>query len=99
MMQTPEAMQAADTYIAEREAKRNNNFDISKHGRYTGEISGTQYGGIRRVNNQALLLLKTKEGVQVLPVDEKTAVRLSRLKIGDAIKVTEAGITREGRGR
>jgi Fe-S cluster biosynthesis and repair protein YggX len=99
VMQTPEAMQSADTYIAEREAKRNNNFDISKYGRYTGEISGTQYGGIRRVNNQALLLLKTKEGVQVLPVDEKTAIRLSRLKIGDAIKVTEAGITREGRGR
>lgn len=99
VMQTPEAIGAADAYIAEREAKRNNNFDISKHGRYTGEISDTQYGGIRRVNNHALLLLKTKEGVQVLPVDEKTAVRLSKLKIGDAIKVTEAGIKREGRGR
>ena len=100
-MQTPEALKAADSYIAEREAKRAKNYDISKHQQYTVADRGVQtsYGGIRRINGQALLLVVSKGLVQVLPVDEKTAVRLSRLKVGDGLVVNESGIKREGRGR
>lgn len=89
---TNAALSAADKYIAEREAKRAQGFDISKHIPYNHSPSELAFAGVRSVEGHTLVLLKrTDESLMVAPVDAATVRRLSRLKIGDPVAVTERG--------
>ena len=83
--------QAADKYIAERNSKRANGIDIAEHIRYTNKAGAVTYGGARTVEGQALALLKHAHEVLVLPVDQATARRMKRLRIGEAVTVTPRG--------
>jgi hypothetical protein len=89
---TNAALAAADKYIAEREVKRAQGFDISKHIPYNHGSGELAFAGVRSVEGYTLVLLKhMDESLMVAPVDAATARRLSRLKIGDPIAVTERG--------
>ncbi|WP_426107450.1 TraI/MobA(P) family conjugative relaxase [Massilia sp. TSP1-1-2] len=92
---------AADKYVAEREQKRIILFDIPKHIRYnfTNDVT-VLFGGLRRIDGQALALLKQGEEVIVLPIDDATARRLKRVTVGEQIGVTAKGaIKTKGRSR
>lgn len=88
-----------DKYIAEREAKRLKGFDIPKHSRYTDGIGALTFEGVRNVEGRALALLKRDESVMVLPIDQATARRLSRIAIGDSVSVTPRGSIKTSKGR
>ena len=98
---TPTASQIADQYVAEREEKRVKVTDIKRHVRFAGQPSGpTAYGGIRRLQGQSLALLNHDDQVLVMPVDEATARRLSRVSLGEQVTVTSSGtIKAKGRSR
>jgi len=87
------AQAAADQYIAEREQKRASGIDVHKHVRFSfASDEVAEYSGIRRINAQALALLKREDKIAVLPVDEATAQRLARLLVGQQISVTAKGV-------
>lgn len=92
---------AIEKYVAERESKRVQGFDIPKHSRYNGEhIPEAIFGGIRVVDGQHLALVRNAAKTAVVPVDEKTAHRLSRLKIGEPVSISRDGlIKKRGRSR
>jgi hypothetical protein len=91
----------ADKYVAEREQKRVNGFDIPKHARYTASNAGpATYAGTRRVDGQALALLRQGDQVMVLEIDEATARRLNRLSLGAQVGVSARGVIKaKGRSR
>jgi hypothetical protein len=104
----------ADAYIAEREEKRLKGIDIPQHRHYRqGDEGQVAYAGTRQVGGQSLALLKKagepgKQGdeIIVMPIDEATASRMSRLKRGDLLTLKPDGsisaaktITRKGRSR
>lgn len=92
--------QAADKYIAERNSKRANGIDIANHIRYTNKTGRMTYGGARTVEGQTLALLDHANEVLVLPVDQATARRMKRLRIGEAVTVTSRGsLKKSGRKR
>ena len=95
------ALGAADKYIAEREAKRLLGFDISKHCRYNAEGGTLTFAGVRRIEDQALALLKRsdEDTVFVMPIDTATANRLKKISIGDAVSVTPKGSIKTSKGR
>ena len=85
----PPSFSAADQYIEEREQKRLKILDIMEHRRYNEADAGVvAFAGIRRVAGESLALLKRNEVILVMPIDEKTANRLSRLAIGDPVTCT-----------
>lgn len=100
---SPEALAAADKYIAEREQKRLTGFDIPEHSRYNQNASVLLYAGVRNIEGQSLALLRRddSESIMVLPVDQATARRLSRIVVGDPVSLTPKGAikTSKGRGR
>jgi hypothetical protein len=84
---------AADLYIQEREQKRLKILDILKHRRYTNADVGVMtFMGVRHSRGESLALLKRDEVILVMPIDEKTAQRLSRLAIGDPVTCKGLGI-------
>lgn len=95
----PEAAAAAEKYISERESKRAKGFDIPKHSRYTDGAGGLSFAGVRNVDGQTLALLKRDETVMVLPIDQATARRLSRIAVGDPVSVTPRGSIKTSKGR
>jgi hypothetical protein len=97
----PPGLVAADKYIAERESKRLSGFDIPKHCRYTDGYGELRFVGTRTIEGHALALLKRGDEVMVMPIDQPTARRLTRLAVGDAVSVTPKGSikTSTGRGR
>ena len=94
-------LRAAEKYIIEREQKRVNGFDIPKHKLYTfSEDTSAEFVGLRRIDAQALALLRLGDGIAVLPVDDTTAQRLKRLPRGQTVTVTATGkVKRKGRSR
>ena len=83
---TPLSFAAADLYIQEREQKRLKILDILKHRRYTNaDVGVLAFMGVRHSAGESLALLKRDEVILVMPIDEKTAKRLSRLAIGDPV--------------
>jgi hypothetical protein len=91
----------AAMYIAEREQKRVNGFDIPKHAHYTALNAGAAaYAGTRRVDGHPLALLRQGAQVMVLEVDEATARRLARLPLGAQVGVSARGVIKaKGRSR
>ncbi|MBV6831326.1 TraI/MobA(P) family conjugative relaxase [Xanthomonas euvesicatoria] len=96
---TPPGLAAADKYIAERESKRLKGFDIPKHARYTASEGALSFQGVRNIEGQALALLKRGDAVMVMPIDQATARRLSRIAVGDAVTITPKGSIRTSKGR
>ena len=95
----PPGLAAADKYIAERESKRSNGFDIPKHARYTAGEGGLAFEGVRNIEGQALALLKRGDEVMVMPIDQATARRMSRIAVGDAVTITPKGSIKTSKGR
>jgi hypothetical protein len=95
------ATSVADRYIAEREQKRVNGFDIPKHTHYTALNAGpAAYAGTRRIDGHPLALLRQGAQVMVLEVDEATARRLGRLPLGAQVGVSAQGVIKaKGRSR
>jgi hypothetical protein len=90
--------QAAENYIAEREEKRMKGINIPLHRNYKqGDEGSTSYAGTRQVGGHSLALLKKGDDMIVMPVDEATANRISRIKVGDKLTLNPDGsITRKG---
>ena len=97
----PPSFAAADQYIEEREQKRLKILDIMEHRRYNeADVGVVSFAGVRRVSGESLALLKRNEIILVMPIDEKTANRLSRLAIGDPVTCTGIGsVKTKGRSR
>ena len=97
----PPSFAAADQYIEEREQKRLKILDIMEHRRYNeADVGVLAFAGVRRVAGESLALLKRNEVILVMPIDEKTANRLSRLAIGDPVTCTGIGsVKTKGRSR
>jgi hypothetical protein len=100
---TAEQIMAMDKYIAERNAKREKINDIPEHMRYTDGNVNLSFAGVRHVDGLSLALLREERQnpkIMVLPIDQKTAQRLTRFSIGVAVSVTERGSVKlKGRGR
>jgi hypothetical protein len=97
----PQSLAAADQYIAEREQKRLKILDIMEHRRYTiADVGVASFAGVRRMDSQSLALLKRDQVILVMPIDDKTVNRLSRLSIGDQVTCTGIGVVKtKGRSR
>lgn len=57
------------------------------------------FAGIRNVEGRPLALLKRGDEVMVMPIDQATARRLSRIKIGDPVSITPKGSIKTSKGR
>jgi len=57
------------------------------------------FAGIRNVEGRPLALLKHGDEVMVMPIDQATARRLSRIKIGDPVSITPKGSIKTSKGR
>jgi hypothetical protein len=97
----PNSLAAVDQYIAEREQKRQKILDIMEHRRYTiDDFGGASFAGVRRIDGQSMALLKRVQVILVMPIDDKTANRLSRLSIGDQVTCAGIGVVKtKGRSR
>jgi DNA-binding phage protein len=90
---TAEHIAAANKYIGERQEKISKGFDIPKHSLYNGDAAGLLFAGLRKVDghNLALLINENSKTISVMPIDAATATRLSKVKVGSKITVTEKG--------
>ena len=95
---TPERIDAAEKYIAEREAKRRLGMDIPKHRPFEVSEHPLYYAGSREVEGQKMALLKHGDEIMALPIDATSAARVARLAIGERIEVAADGAVK-GRGR
>jgi hypothetical protein len=95
----PDQITAANKYIGEREKMRLNIFDIQKHSLYNGQNGDFYYGGTRNVDGHVLGLLKYGDEVVVLPIDQATARRLKRVRVGDPVAITATGSIKTSKGR
>lgn len=93
--------QAARQYVAEREEKRTKGFDIPKHRIYNQADDGpATFEGLRQVEGQSMALLKRGDDFLVLPINEATARRMKRMKLGDPVTANATGaIKSKGRSR
>lgn len=90
-------MTPAETYIAERNAKRAAGMDIQFHAPFSVGAQDLRLAGVRNVDGQVLVLLRADEVVMVMEMDAVSASRVARMKIGDPIRIKD-GIV-QGRGR
>ena len=82
------AEDAIAKFVDERNSKRSFINDIPKYERYTeADKSIGTYAGTHSIDDQLLALLKRDDKVYVLAVDAATALKLKRLRIGDAVTI------------
>jgi len=95
----PTVLSPAQKYIAEREGKRQQGFDIPKHRTYNEQDAGAlAFAGLRQVEGQSLALLRKGDEVTVLAIDQAAAQRLKRLSVGDLVTVSATGaVKKKGR--
>jgi hypothetical protein len=97
--ETP-AIAASAKYVFEREQRRLTLSDIPKHLAYDGFQGRAAFAGLRTVDGQLLALVKRRDAIMVVPVDDATARRLKRLARGDMVTVASHGVIRtKGRSR
>lgn len=95
-----EQLAAVEKYIKEREQKRQNGFDISNHSLYNNDSLAVTFSGVRTIDEHSMALLKKQDGsIGVLPIDNATAQRLKRVKIGEPVSVTDKGSVKKLKGR
>jgi hypothetical protein len=88
---------AAEAYIAERNAKRAAGMDIPLHAPFTAGVQDLRLAGVRKVDGQALVLLRADDVVMVMAMDAVSVSRVVRMKVGNPIRMKD-GIV-QGRGR
>jgi hypothetical protein len=88
---------AAEKYIAERTQKQGTIFDIPNHERYTAGIEGLKYAGSRKVDGQTLVLLSKGDQILVYPVPSSAQRSLSRLSVGQPVKVLRNGAVQKAK--
>jgi hypothetical protein len=95
------AQAAARRYVTEREEKRRFIQDIPSHRCYRpGQRGRAHYAGMRRMDGHPLVLLKTGDSeIVVMPLEEATAARIQRLKVGTKIAFDAKGHVVRARGR
>jgi len=71
--------------------------DIPWHAPFTAEVQGLRLAGVRNIDGQALVLLRSGDVVMVMAMDAVSVSRVARIKVGDPIRVQD-GIV-QGRGR
>ena len=96
---SPQAIEAAQRYIAERESKRARGLDIRPHRPYRPGPGSLSFAGLRHVDGCDLALVQRVETIEVMPVDPDSARRLARLSLGAALAVTASGSIRTSKGR
>ncbi|MEO0004152.1 MAG: hypothetical protein RLZZ22_1844, partial [Pseudomonadota bacterium] len=96
---SPQAIEAAQRYIAERESKRARGLDIRPHRPYRPGPGALSFAGLRHVDGCDLALVQRVETIEVIPVDPDSARRLARLSLGAALAVTASGSIRTSKGR
>jgi hypothetical protein len=86
-------IKAAEKYIEERTGKRKAGVVVPVHIKCSGSEKNYLYGGVRRVETEVLVLLRSQESsiVYVLPVTEKRAAALKKVKRGAAVRVDRTG--------
>lgn len=93
---------AVERYIEQRERARAFAADVPRHVPYTAVNANgaAEYAGCRDMEGQLLALLKRGDDVMVLAVDDVTATRLKRLRIGEKVSVNSLGLVlKKGRRR
>lgn len=91
---------ACQAYIAEREAKRKTGLSIAKHRLYqASDGKQFEFGGLRTVNNETVILLKHKDEILVISGNKSNLTRLKQLKLGVSIFVQDNGAVQKQRQR
>ena len=90
-------MTAAEAYIAERNAERAAGMEVPLHTPFTAGAQDLHLGGLRKVDGQALVLLRADDVVMVMAMDALSVSRVDRMKVGDPIRI-KGGIV-QGRAR
>ncbi len=92
---------AAGKYAEERNSKRWKIRDIEEHRVFSAKDAGVYvFGGLRRVDGEALALLEKDGVVFVTPVLAATEARLKRCGLGEMVSVSDTGhVERRGRKR
>jgi hypothetical protein len=98
-VEKPAAIDAAVKYIKERMEKRAKGVaDVPVHSLFTASTDEVRqslfFAGIRRIDGDVIVLLRRQsdDEIMVMPVDHPTADRLSRLRLGDKLNLTEKGL-------
>ena len=69
----------AEKYIAEREAKRMKGIDIFQHRLFNkNDIGSFAFAGIRKIDNQNLVLLKSAKEILIHPIEENIISKLKK---------------------
>ena len=82
---------AVDTYIDERNAKREAGMDVPLHVPFREGASDMRFGGLRTAKGQDLALVRTGDVIMVLELDAESKRVVSKLTRGDEIEITLAG--------
>jgi hypothetical protein len=90
-------MTPAEAYIAERNSKRDDGMNVPRHVPFKADAKELSFAGVRNVDGQALVLLRSNKVIMVMEMDQLSASRVARMKVGDPIRVQD-GIV-QGRGR
>jgi hypothetical protein len=88
---------AAETYIAERNAERAAGMEVPLHAPFTAGAQDLRLAGVRKVDGQALVLLRANDVVMVMAMDALSVSRVERMKVGDPIRIKDGTV--QGRGR
>jgi hypothetical protein len=71
--------------------------DVPWHAPFAAGAEDLRLAGVRNVDGQALVLLRAGDLVMVMPMDELSASRVARMRVGDPIRIRD-GIV-QGRAR
>lgn len=71
--------------------------DIPWHAPFAAGAADLRFAGVRKVDGQSLVLLRAGDLVMVMAMDDVSANRAARMKIGDQVRIKD-GIV-QGRAR
>jgi hypothetical protein len=87
----------AAAYIDERNEKRAAGMEVPLHVPFAPGAEDLRFAGIRKVDGQSLVLLRAGDLVMVMPMDDVSANRAARIKVGDSIRIKDGVV--QGRAR
>lgn len=91
---------AANKYIEERNQKEVLLTNILKHRLYSqSDVGEAAFAGLRKVDDQTLVLLKRSDEIVVVPIDETTVRKLNKLSLDDPVTLTQQGAIKTTKGR
>ena len=90
-------MTPAAAYIAERNEKRAAGMEVPLHMPFGPGAEDLRFAGVRKVDGQSLVLLRAGDLVMVMAMDDQSASRVARMKVGDPIRIKDGVV--QGRAR